>query len=150
MTTEQAVVLPVAGDLYALPITWVREVVVVPGGSITRLVTAHPVVLGLINLRGEIVPLLDTAAVLGVGAVSAPTFAAVLYTEHGLVGLAATACPERVFLEQPTGPSELTGSAGTYRVARRVVTLLDPSLLLTPDHLHGAGAGMWSVRVGAA
>ena len=45
------------------PMDWVREVVAAP--TLTRLVTAPSIVLGLFNLRGEIVALLDTAALLG-------------------------------------------------------------------------------------
>jgi len=63
MTGTHAVLLPVGADLYAVPMGWVREVVAVPPP--TRLVTAPPLVLGLFNLRGQIVPLLDTAALLG-------------------------------------------------------------------------------------
>ena len=65
MTTMQALLLPVGDDLYALPMDWVREVVAAP--TVTRLVTAPSVVLGLFNLRGQIVALLDTAALLGNG-----------------------------------------------------------------------------------
>ena len=61
----QAVLLPVGADIYALPVDWVRQVVAAP--RVTRLVTASSVALGLFNLRGEIVPLLDVAALLGVG-----------------------------------------------------------------------------------
>jgi len=135
MTSVEAVLLPVGGDLYGLPMTWMREVVAVTAGSVTPLVTAPAVVLGLVNLRGEIVPLLDTAALLGVGTVPAPAFAAVLYTPYGPVGLAATGFPERAALDAPTGPSELPGTAGVFRVDRRVVVLLDPAVLIAPEHL---------------
>jgi len=51
MKTDQALLLPVGDDLYALPMAWVREVVAAP--QLTRLVTAPSVVLGLFNLRGQ-------------------------------------------------------------------------------------------------
>ena len=57
MTDVQAVLLPVGADLYAVPIGWIREVVVV--SSLTPLVTAPPLVLGLLNLRGQIIPAVD-------------------------------------------------------------------------------------------
>lgn len=136
MSTQQAILLPVGEDLYAVPIGWVREVVPVP--SLTVLVTAPPLVLGLFNLRGEIVPLLDTAAMLGLGEVGAVAFVLVLQSGDGLVGLAATGLPQRILLGAAAGPSELPGTAGTYRVGDRVVVLVDPALLLASERLRGA------------
>jgi purine-binding chemotaxis protein CheW len=139
-----AVLVPVGDDLYAVPIGWVREVVTKP--LLTELVTAPPTVLGLFNLRGEIVPLLDTAAMLALGRGGAVSFAVVLHTHLGPVGLSATAVPERTLLDDLMGPSELPGSAGRYRVGRRVAVLLDVEALLdtlapTPLHRTGAAAG---------
>jgi purine-binding chemotaxis protein CheW len=135
MSGLQTVLLPVGDDLYAVPVGWVREVVV--ASSLAPLVTAPTVVLGLFNLRGQIVPLFDTAALLGLGAVPAATFVLVLQSPHGLFGLAATAIPRRAVLNSPTGPSELPGTAGTYQLERRVVVLLDPDALLASRGLAG-------------
>jgi purine-binding chemotaxis protein CheW len=137
MTDLQAILLPVGIDLYAVPIGWIREVVVTP--SLTPLVTAPPLVLGLFNLRGEIVPLLDTAALLRLNVVTPTAFALVLQSEHGLVGLGASGFPRRAVLGSPTGGSDLPGTAGTYQLHREVVVLLDPDVLLASSGL-GAGA----------
>ena len=56
----ETVLLPVGDELYAVPMESVREVVADP--PITTLATAPPLVFGLFNLRGQIVPLFDTAA----------------------------------------------------------------------------------------
>jgi purine-binding chemotaxis protein CheW len=122
------VVVPVGDDLYAVPISWVREVVTAP--PMTPLVTAPPMVLGLFNLRGEIVPLLDTAALLGIAGTTPVTFAVVLHTDLGPVGLSATAVPERTLLEEPLGPTGLANTQGSYRLDARVVVLLDVRGLL--------------------
>ncbi|MDQ1734444.1 MAG: purine-binding chemotaxis protein CheW [Pseudonocardiales bacterium] len=135
MTTMQTVLLPVGADLYAVPIGWIREVLAAP--AITRLVTAPAVLLGLMNLRGEIVPLLDTAALLGVGTVGTGSFAAVMHTSHGPAALAVSGLPQRAELGSPTGPSELPGTAGTYRLDKRVAVLLDLAVLLTPERIGG-------------
>lgn len=148
MTDVQAVLLPVGDDLYAVPIAWIKEVVVAP--NLTPLVTAAPLILGLFNMRGQIVPLLDTAALLGLGSAAPAAFALVLQSQHGLVGLAATAFPQRAALSRPTGPSELPGTAGTYQLLRQVVVLLDPDALLTSDRLGGAGSRVDAVASGAA
>ncbi|MDQ1629541.1 MAG: purine-binding chemotaxis protein CheW [Actinomycetota bacterium] len=138
MTGEQAVLLPVGADMYAVPVGWVREVVAAP--PLTPLVTAPPLVLGLFNLRGQIVPLLDTAHLLGLNGSDPVAFAVVLQSPRGLVGLAATAFPQRATLGVSTGPSELPGTAGTYRVQRQIVVLLDPDALLASERLGAASS----------
>jgi purine-binding chemotaxis protein CheW len=133
-----SVVLPVGDDLYAVTVGWVQEVV--PAPPLTRLVTAPPVVLGLFNLRGEIVPLLDTAALLGLGAVGAvgpPAYAVVLRTRDGLGALAATGLPRRTRLGPHVGPSTLPGTVGTYKIEDRLVVLIDPTVLVSSELLRG-------------
>jgi purine-binding chemotaxis protein CheW len=133
----QVVLLPIGADLYAVPVGWVREVV--PAPPLTPLVTAPRLVLGLFNLRGEIVPLLDTAALLSLGPVGTVAFVLVLQSRLGLVGLAATAMPRRTLLGRHSGSSELPGTAGTYQVEGSVAVLLDPSVLLPSDQLVPGG-----------
>lgn len=133
MTAVHALLLPVESDFYALPIGWAREVVRAP--SITPLPTAPPMVLGLFNLRGEIVPLLDTATLLGIGQIAAVEFGVVLASPQGPVGLATTGPPQRGLLDKQVGPSELSGTSGLYRVGDQVAALLNPTVLLAPDHL---------------
>jgi chemotaxis signal transduction protein len=123
-----AVLVPVGEDLYAVPIGWVREVV--PAPPLTPLVTAPAMVIGLFNLRGEIVPLLDTAAVLEVGRSTQVAFAVVVHTALGPVGLSATASPRRVLLDEHLGPTELASSDGSYRVGDSVAVLLDVQAML--------------------
>jgi chemotaxis signal transduction protein len=136
MTTAQALLLPIGDDLYALPVDWAREVVAAP--TVTRLVTAPPIVLGLFNLRGHIVALLDTAALLGIGKIATTAFAVVVNCPQGPAGLATTGLPERGVLDMPVGESELPGTSGLYRMDQRVAVLLDPASLLTPEHIGGS------------
>jgi chemotaxis signal transduction protein len=136
MNVVQVVLLPVGRDLYGVPVDWVREVVTAP--VLTPLVTGPGLVLGLFNLRGEIVPLLDTAALLGIGTLGTVAFVVVVHSPRGLAGLAATSFPQRALLDSPCGTSELPGTAGTYQLGRQVVVLLDPTELLAPDRLGGA------------
>ncbi len=147
MSGIQALLLPVEGDLYALPMDWAREVVAAP--PLTRLVTAPPIVLGLFNLRGQIVPLLDTAALLGMGTAATTTFAVVVNYPQGPVGLAASGLPQRAVLDSPTGPSELPGTAGLYRLGERVTALLAPAALLAPERLGRAESHGDPAAIGA-
>jgi purine-binding chemotaxis protein CheW len=132
----QAVTLPVGSDLYAVPVDWVQQVLVAP--PITALVTAPDLVIGLFNLRGEIVPLLDTAALLGIGGIDTVAFAVVLRGANGPIGLATTGMPERVSLDGSPSHSMLAGTNGTFYVAKAVVVLLDPEVLLASVSLTGS------------
>ena len=107
------------------------------GPTVTPLVTAPPVILGLINLRGEIVPLLDTAALLGLGTISSVGFAVVVNTPHGPAALAVTGFPQRAELTDTVGLCELRGTSETYRLNQRVVIVLDADVLLDPERLVG-------------
>jgi purine-binding chemotaxis protein CheW len=146
-----AILVPVGDDVYAVPIGWMREVVIAP--QLTPLVTAPQVVMGLFNLRGEIVPLLDTAALLGVGRTGSVAYVVVLQTQLGPVGLSVTSFPSRAILVDQLGPCDLTGTAGTYRVGDTVAVLLDVEAVLSqaappaPDLMEPAeGRGVLSGR----
>ncbi len=138
MTDVHALLLPVGADLCALPVDWAREVVASP--AITPLATAPPVVIGLFNLRGQIVPLLDTAALLGLGRIGTVAFAVVVTGTHGLAALATTGTPERRMLGTPTGPSDLPGATGLYQVGRQAAALLDPAALLSAERVRDPAA----------
>jgi chemotaxis signal transduction protein len=92
-------------------------------------------VIGIFNLRGDIVPLFDVAALLGIGAVASPEFAVVIECALGPAGLAASGVPEAVALTEPIGPAETPGTAGLYVVGDRIVTLLDLDILIEPDRV---------------
>ncbi|MBN1395654.1 MAG: purine-binding chemotaxis protein CheW [Pirellulales bacterium] len=64
--TVHLVVFRLAGERYAVEIAKVREIV--PASDYTRLPHAPDYVLGLINLRGEVVPLVDLRRRLGLPA----------------------------------------------------------------------------------
>ena len=127
--------VPVRLDLYAVPMDAVREVARAP--ILTRLPTAPALVLGLFNLRGEIVPLLDTPALMGLGRIPNCSFVAVVRSSLGPAGLAATALPEPAVLGEPVGSSESPATAGTYAVGRRLAVLLDIEELLGGVPLRG-------------
>ena len=132
----QALLLPVGDDRYAVELTAVREVV--RGPEITPLPGAPETILGVLNLRGDVVPVLDTAALLGIGRVQRPDFAVVADTEQGPAALAADATPATVALSAPSGSAELPAGAGRFTVGEEVVTLLDLAVLLAPERVGGS------------
>ena len=120
--------MPLGDEWYAVGAERVKEVTAEPRP--TRLPGVQPGVLGVINLRGEIVPLVDTAAILGLE-VDAPTaFAVVVNSSDGPAALTATGIPEVVTLDEELGRSELQGSANRYRFGSRLVVVLDVDEIL--------------------
>jgi chemotaxis signal transduction protein len=130
-------VAPVGVDGFALDIQAVREVLAAP--LLTALPTAPDALVGVTNVRGEIVPVFDTAALLGLPPVGAGTHVVVVATLLGPAGLVATGLPERAELGDPAGPAESAAAVGRFHAGRRIVTLLDHDALLAP-----ARTGGWS------
>ena len=131
---DLALLIPVGGDTYAVPLADVREVVV--GPRLTHLPTAPPVVRGIFNLRGDIVPLLDTALLLGLHPVVEEPYAVLVETGHGVAGLVATGMPATVRLNELVGHSDLEGTTETYLIdATRLAVGLDLPALLSPARL---------------
>ena len=131
----QALLLPVGPEWYAVETSAVREVAAAP--LVVPLPTAPTSVLGVFNLRGEIVPLFDTAALLGVGQFPEHPYVAVLETAMGPAGLSATAVPETAELTEHASAAELPGAAGVYAHDNRLVVLVEPEVLLAPARVGG-------------
>jgi purine-binding chemotaxis protein CheW len=122
-------VIPVADELYAVPLEAVREVVT--GPRTTTLPTGPRQVLGLTNVRGEIVPLFDLGVLLGSGGNSQADFAAIVDIGAGPAGLAATGTPTCEPLGDRVRNSDLRAGRGVHRQGDRLATLLDLEILLS-------------------
>jgi chemotaxis signal transduction protein len=131
----RALLFPVGSSWYALDVAVAREVVARP--PMARVPTAPESVLGLFNLRGEIVPLFDTGALLGIDHLPDPAWAVVLRTSLGLAALGASGLPEAEDLDEPAGSVESPVAVATYAVATRLVTLIDADRLLAPARVGG-------------
>jgi purine-binding chemotaxis protein CheW len=125
----RALILPVGEELYAIPMTSVRQVLEHP--SPTRLPTAPAPLLGLLNVQGDLVPLFDTGALMASGPVGAPLFAAVVEVAEGRGALATTAMPVAVELGDPLGPADTAGATGIFAWGDRLAVLLDLEAILT-------------------
>lgn len=133
--TVRALLLPLREDRYAIPLDRVAEVLEpVPA---TRLPEAPPAVLGLVNHRGRIVPVLDLGVLLGLPPVGAVGALAVTATARGPAALAATAMPVAVTLGEDLGPSALATGLRRHRTATEVATLLDLDATVGPDRIGG-------------
>jgi purine-binding chemotaxis protein CheW len=125
-----ALLVPVGHAWHAIELRTVREVVraglmmPVPGGPSW--------LLGVVNLRGEIVPVVDSAGPLGDERVEQPSHLIVVDTSRGRAAVAASGTPNRVELGDPTGASERRGARGQYTLDERVASLLDLEALVEP------------------
>ena len=126
----RVLLLPIGHEVYAVDLAALRSVVGDP--QLFVIPTAPPGVLGALNLRGEIVALLDTARVLGVGTLGAVGFAAVVDHPYGAVALAAEGRPETAVLGDRVAAGDLPGMVGSFAVGSAVVTLIDTGVLLAP------------------
>ncbi len=129
----------VAGHVYAVEASQVREVV--RWQPVTPLPKAPPLVEGVIDLRGTIVPVVDLARVLGGAPMEGGPRSRIAIAESDgmLVGLAVEGIVEVVSLEGSAleAPPELAHAVGslTRFVARRPGS--DPILVLSLRHLLG-------------
>lgn len=130
----RALLLRVGEDAYAVPIEATREVVAAP--SVARVPTAPDVVLGVCNLRGEIVPVFDTGRLLGLGPVTVEAVA-IVETALGPAGLAMSDIGASIELGDLLASTETHGTVGAFAHGSSIAVLLDPEVLLAP--VRGAG-----------
>lgn len=94
----RALVLRAGAEQYTVPLDTVREVVADP--KVGRVPGAHPAVIGVMNLRGDVVPVLDTGLLLGRARLPEAPFAAVVQTKRGPAALIAGDEPQTVTIER--------------------------------------------------
>jgi purine-binding chemotaxis protein CheW len=128
----RAILMPVGRNWFALPPVALQEVVADP--TVTRVPAAPATVRGLFNVRGQIVPLLDTGTLLGLESPADCPFAVVVQTPRGPAGLAATGMPEPAELAWLVGPTRARGTAGAYAAGERIAVMLDPPALTAQLH----------------
>jgi purine-binding chemotaxis protein CheW len=119
----QALLLPVGDELHALYLGLVREVV--PMAPITPVPGSPSWLLGVVNLRGEILPVIDSARPLGIRDAGPRTHLTVADTSAGPAAVAVTGAPEPCTLGEPAGASEHAGACGRFVAGDRIATLLD-------------------------
>ncbi len=109
-------------EWFGLPIEWVREIQ--PLGRVTRVPNTSPAILGIMNLRGRVLALLDLAGCLGIGPGTRPnTHAVVLDTPDSELCVALTA--QRIGQVRRVSPSavEARGREGGLGILEGVFTL---------------------------
>ncbi len=133
-----------ASEEYALNINYVQEIIKVP--YITHLPNVPEHVLGIISLRGTIVPVVDLRQLLFVqdGPLSRASRILVLRSGSQPIGFLVDSVSSVVRLDQETVEGKPRGVsvraldllAGVGRVGRRMLIIIDvPTLLANTEHL---------------
>jgi chemotaxis signal transduction protein len=121
-------VIAVNEGFFAVPMVSVHQVLRHP--KVTRVPLSPAGLLGVVNVRGEIVPFLDTGVLTGTGPLVDPPFAVLVSGETEMVALAAEALPMATDFEAPVGPGTQPGEVGVYSSGGRLVVLIDIEALV--------------------
>lgn len=152
----QVVIFQVANEAYAVPISYVREVVPAQLYRITRVPRAAHFLTGVTNLRGRVIPVMDLRARLGLAAaaIGGGTRVAVVEGRLGSVGLLVDAVSEvvRIPANSVEPPSQAVGNggdviAGVAKRAGRLVVLLDMPALVEREEHRRSGEDRHATRV---
>jgi len=119
----RVLVVSVNSAHFAVPMATVFQVLRHP--LVTRVPLSPPGLLGVVNVRGEIVPLLDTGVLTGTGGLVTPPFAVLVNGEKEMVALAAEELPVAADFEAPVGPGTQPGELGVYSSGGHLVVLID-------------------------
>ncbi len=142
----------VAGGEYGVPLTRVREVLRVD--ALTRVPSTHGFIRGVMNVRGQVLPIIDLAVKLALPERPLTRFSCVVVVETELsgertpLGLLADAVSQLVELEAAQiertpsfgVPVKLEFLTGVGVLGPRLVLLLDLDRVLSTEELMGAVA----------
>jgi purine-binding chemotaxis protein CheW len=124
----RVLIIPVNAEFYAVPMDSVRQVM--QRTEVTRVPMAPSGLLGVINVRGEILPLLDTGVITGSGAIPSAPYSVLVNTDKETVALAAQAMPVTADLDEPVAEGSHPGEIGVYSSGGRLVVLIDTEELV--------------------
>jgi purine-binding chemotaxis protein CheW len=116
-------VVAVNSAYFAVPMATVHQVLRHP--LVTRVPLSPPGLLGVVNVRGDIVPLLDTGVLTNTGGLITPPFAVLVSGEKDMLALAADELPVAADFEEPVGPGTQPGELAVYSNGGHLVVLLD-------------------------
>jgi chemotaxis signal transduction protein len=119
----RVLVIAVNAAFFAVPMASVHQVLRHP--MVTRVPMSPNGLIGVVNVRGEIVPLLDTGVLTGTGRLSDPPFAVLVSGEKDMVALAAEELPIAADFDEPVGPGTQPGELAVYSNGGRLVVLVD-------------------------
>lgn len=113
------------GEEYGFPVEWVLEVAEL--GELTPVPGAAPGILGVRNLKSQVVPIVDLAAFLGIGTGADAGRVVVAESPGGKIGFTVEDVISVDPLPEPSGDSESPYLAGSVLVDSSLVGILDPA-----------------------
>jgi chemotaxis signal transduction protein len=134
----RVLIIPVRDEFYAVPMASVQQVLRHP--QVTRVPLAPASLIGVVNVRGEILPLLDTGILTGAGPLTSPPYAVLVNSEKENVALAAENMPMAADFDQPVAPGTRPGEQGVYSSGGRLVILLSIEELVGNNQLEAPRA----------
>lgn len=126
------------GEHYALPVAGVREIAEL--GQITPVPGAPTAVLGIWNLRGDVMAVLELATLLGLEREAEPTRIIVAEDGELRAGLAVEAVLDVGSLPEALEPTDSEHLSGAVLVERTPVGVIDLASVLGAAGAAGAGA----------
>ena len=117
----KVLVLALGEEHYALPLESVQQIIQEP--RVTRMPISDPTVLGLLNVRGDIVPLFDAAVLMQSGARGSAAFAILVGTSQGPAALGVALMPVASEIEAEPGQTGSSDERRVYPAGGRLVTL---------------------------
>lgn len=114
--------LALGEEHYALPLESVQQIIQKP--RVTRMPTLDPTILGLLNVRGDIVPLFDTAVLMQSGTRGSTDFAILVETSEGPAALGLALMPLASEIDAEPGQAGSSGERRVYPAGGRLVTLV--------------------------
>jgi chemotaxis signal transduction protein len=128
--------LRVGAEAYAMPVEHVREVVGL--GEVAVVPGSRPEMLGVRNLRGQILPVVDLALLLGIDAAAPPTRLLVAEAGGRAAGFAIDAVSEVGELRDLTEQAESDLLMGATLAGGDLIGLIDVPRVF--DSLEGRGS----------
>lgn len=132
---KQYLVVSMGGEIFATPLEQVREVV--DAKQCLPVPNSLPYVDGIVDLRGQILSVLDLAKVIGKQKVGDSRVTLVVETEQGPIGLnvedlheVVSLGPSEVMFEGPHAGEGRLATVGVARVDGKLVTLIDAAELV--------------------
>jgi purine-binding chemotaxis protein CheW len=128
--------LRIGSEAYAMPVQHVREVVSL--GEVTAVPGSRPEMLGVRNLRGQILPVIDLALLLGISASAPPGRLLVAEAGCRAAGFAIDAVSEVGELQDPAEEAESGLLIGATLAGGDLIGLIDVPRIF--DSLEGRGS----------
>lgn len=119
----RVLMLAVNNSHFAVPMDTVYQVMRRP--VVTPVPLAPPELIGVVNVRGEIVPFLDTGILTRTGTLTDAPFAVLIKGDDYTLAIAADELPVRTDLDEPVGPGTRPGELGMYSHGALLVMLVD-------------------------